>query len=94
MSRITREDIAARDENLSVYDIIRLERPAWMEGGGGEVRATLFVDGEPWDGSPELLRNRRGAEVEEIRRIEAGAPGAYQGHGVVIEMISRGGSWR
>ena len=92
MELITREDIAARDETLSVYDIIRLERPHWIDGGGGEVRATLFVDGEPWDGSPRILRDRRGAEVEEIRRFGAGAGGVYLGHGVVVEIITRGGS--
>ena len=87
VERIRRENIEARGERLSLYDIIRFERPAWMEGG--EVSATLFLDGRPWDGSSDLLRDRRGAEVEEIRRIGAGADGIYEGHGVVIEIISR-----
>jgi hypothetical protein len=74
-----------------VYDIIRLERPQWMEGNA--IGGTLFVDGEPWEGSPEVLRDRLGSEVEEIIRMER-APGAYEGYGVVVEVITRGEVWR
>jgi hypothetical protein len=45
VDRIRRDAIAARDGALSLYDIIRFERPGWMEGE--EVVGTLFVDGEP-----------------------------------------------
>jgi hypothetical protein len=97
VERITQESIVARGEDLSAYDIIRLERPAWLDGRellatlflDGERWATLVVDGEPRDGSLQLLRDRSGADVEEIRRIGAGAEGIYAGQGVVIELISR-----
>ena len=90
MELIVREDIAALDETLSVYEIIRLERPEWTNGDG--LRATLFVDGQVWMGSPRILRDRNGAEVEEILRM-VGAPGAYEEYGVVIEIVSRGAPW-
>ncbi len=90
MERITREDIAARRENNSVYDLIRLERPQWIDTGAETVEGALFLDGQPWVGSTEILRNRRGAEVEEIRRL-VGAPGPYRAHAVVIEIVSRRG---
>lgn len=83
---IAREDIAGHGETLPVFDVIRLERPEWMDGG--QIRATLFVDGVPWDGSGEDPLEWSASEVEEILRME-GAPGAYQGHGVVIEVITR-----
>jgi len=89
MQRITREDIAARRENESVYDIIRLERPQWVDAGEQTVRGTLFLDGQPWVGADELLQSRRGTEVQEIRRLQ-GAPGPYKQYAVVIEVISRG----
>ncbi len=88
MERITREDIAARRESFSAYDIIRLERPQWVDAQAGTVRGTLFVDGQPWVGSAEVLRNRRGSDIQEVRRME-GAPGPYRGYGVVIEIITR-----
>ena len=88
MERITREDIAARRESFSVYDILRLERSRWIDTSTGNVRGTLFLDGQPWIGSSELLRNRCGADIEEIRRLRE-TTGVYRGHGVVIEIISR-----
>ena len=88
LDRISRADIAARRESYSAYDILRLERPQWIDTRTGTVRGTLFLDGQPWIGSPEMLRNRRGVEIEEIRRMREG-PGVYRGHGVVIEIISR-----
>ena len=88
IERIPREEIAARRESFSAYDIIRLERPQWVDTQAGTVRGTLFVDGQPWVGSPEILRSTRGSDIQEIRRME-GAPGRYRGHGVVIEIITR-----
>ena len=90
LERITRGDIAARREDASVYDIIRLERPQWVDTSTETVRGTLFLDGRPWVGSAEILKNRRGTDVEEIRRMQ-GAPGPYRGHGLVIEIVSRRG---
>ncbi len=97
VERITQENIAARGEGLSVYDLIRLERPAWLNGGellvtlfvDGERWDTLFLDGESWTESVQLLRDRPVTDVHEIRRIGAGAEGVYAGQGVVIELISR-----
>ena len=80
--RITQENIAARGEDLSVHDIIRLERPAWLNGGDPLV--TLFIDGESWTESVQLLRDRPVTDVHEIRRIGAGAEGMYAGQGVIM----------
>jgi hypothetical protein len=88
MEQITREDIAASGEADSVYELILLERPEWVDTGAETVRGTLFLDGQPWVGSAGLLNDRRGIEVEEIRRL-VGAPGVYREHAVVIEVISR-----
>ena len=91
IERITREDISARPDDSSVYDLIRLERPAWLDGDSETVRGTLFLDGQLWAGSSEMIKDRRGAEVEEIRRLVR-APGVYREHAVVIEIISRRGA--
>ena len=90
LERITREDIAARRENNSIYDLIRLERPQWVDTETETVQGKLFLDGQPWDGSNEMLKNRRGSQVQEVRRM-VGAPGAYRAHPVVIEIITRRG---
>jgi hypothetical protein len=86
-----RQAIVARDETLSVHDIIRAEHPDWVDGE--EVDGTLFVDGARWEGPALILHVRRGFEVEEVLRME-NAPGAYEGSGVVVEVITRGGVWR
>lgn len=88
---VERAEIVARDETLSVHEIIRLERPDWVDGD--EIDGTLFVDGARWEGPSLILHVRRGLEVEEVLRME-NAPGAYEGFGVVVEVITRGGSWR
>ena len=86
-----RQEIVARDETLSVHEIIRLERPDWVDGD--DIDGTLFVDGARWEGPSLILHVRRGFEVEEVLRME-NAPGAYRGFGVVVEVITRGGAWR
>lgn len=55
------------------------------------MRGTLFVDGQRWLGSSVMLRNRRGAEVQEVRRV-VGGTGVYEGYQVVIEIIFRRGA--
>ena len=90
MELIAREDIAVYGE-ASVRDIIGNEQSDWMDGD--EVAGTLFVDGEVWMGSRDVLLDRSGAEVEEILWMD-GAPGAYAEFGVVIEIITRGEPWR
>ena len=87
VDRIRRAAIAVHDGETSLYDVILVERPAWIEDG--HVRATLFSDGRPWSGSVDLLSDLRAAEVEEMRRIGAGAAGIYEGHGVVVDVFFR-----
>ena len=48
----------------------------------GERWDTLFVDGESWTESVQLLRDRPVTDVDEIRRIGAGAEGIYTGQRV------------
>lgn len=88
LERITREDIAARSESSSVYDLIRLERPQWVDTATGTLLGTLFLDGQLWTGAAEVIANRRGSEVEEVRRL-VGGPGPYRAHARVIEIITR-----
>jgi hypothetical protein len=86
-----RQAIVARDESLSVHEIIQSEHPDWVDGD--QLDGTLFVDGARWEGPGLILHVRRGFEVEEVLRME-NAPGAYEGFGVVVEVITRGGAWR
>ena len=88
LERITRNEIAANRESNTVYDLIRLERPQWVDTATETVLGTLFLDGQPWTGSPDVLTNRRGAEVEEVRRL-VGGPGPYRAYATVIEILTR-----
>lgn len=74
-TRLTAEEIE-QDPGLDLYTIIERRRPRWLQvrasaNARGPATISVIIDGAPQQGSVELLRGLRGADVQEARFLNA-----------------------